>query len=334
MIINNKINWTKMSVWCILTGFIYLRFSAYAEAVQEQDDFYLQFVSGCKYFLFDYLSVGSKFQLNFNGNFIHIFLCYSAVVSLAGNALNLSMFAFYDLIARVGLFDTYRIKYSARLAQNNPTTHNVFRDLAIGNLSIGMVVLPFAPFFSWYSATPNVWLIYVSCIVWSYLNDVFQYLCHLTFHKLPVLYRLHKHHHSFRVPDASSTFYTHVLEDMLVTGLAYMLPFLLIERHPVILLIVSLVRIHKGVEDHSGYEWPAPFCLVDVLPGRYQSSTMHFHHHSMNSGNYHVYWIDMLFGTMINVEKHVNADDDADDDADAAAPVAPVAPDQMRKKKM
>lgn len=142
-----------------------------------------------------------------------------------------------------------------------------------------------------------VWLLVLVSVL---LIDLLAYLIHLTFHSVPLLWRLHRTHHSDQLMDASTGVRHHPLE-AIVGGVAQLcilgvlgVPLLVVVGYAVVAVVWQFVT-------HLDVALPEPIDrvarLVVVTPG------MHRVHHSvrMDEGNSNFGMIlsiwDRLFGT-------------------------------------
>ncbi|WP_426038328.1 sterol desaturase family protein [Brevundimonas sp. DC300-4] len=162
---------------------------------------------------------------------------------------------------------------------------------------LAVVVDRFIPFPPLVSMGLPVWLL---ILVSFLLIDVLAYLTHLTFHSVPLLWRLHRTHHSDPLMDASTGVRHHPLE-AIVGGVAQ---FCILAILGVPLLVILGYGVVAGVWQfvtHMDVALPEPIDrvarLVIVTPG------MHRVHHSvrMDEGNSNFGMIlsiwDRLFGT-------------------------------------
>lgn len=139
----------------------------------------------------------------------------------------------------------------------------------------------------------------IFCLSFLFLDFV-SYFQHVLHHKVPVLWRLHRLHHSDRHMDALTTFLHHPLE--VISTFVFTISFAVIFDVPVIVMVIHslVVGLH------------APFTHIrKLIPEhiekylKYIMVTPNFHriHHSLdmkegnsNFGGIFVFW-DYVFGT-------------------------------------
>ncbi len=129
------------------------------------------------------------------------------------------------------------------------------------------------------------------------VNDFGRYWLHRWYHEIPLLWRIHRVHHTVVEMDAMSVFRHHVLEAIVKNGLLF-LPFRLLGVEDGVFIAFSAIDILKGFWHHSNlrtYIGPLNYVL--------NSPEQHWWHHSVegrgmnsNYGSVLSIW-DWLFRT-------------------------------------
>ena len=130
--------------------------------------------------------------------------------------------------------------------------------------------------------------------------DFISYWAHRWSHKLPLLWKLHRVHHSDTTMDASTFFRNHPLE-VLVSGLSGILTAAIFGIDIFILTLFLFISIPFMIMQHSNIIFPS---WLDKVVGKvFITPNMHKVHHSQdqyytdsNFANIFVFW-DKLFGT-------------------------------------
>ena len=144
---------------------------------------------------------------------------------------------------------------------------------------------------------------YLSVVISFVFIDLAGYLAHLLFHKISVLWKLHKLHHSDREVDTITTFFHHPLEEVVTIFLAALIFVLFDVPVPVILLYGVLNSIHAPLTHFKVLlpeKWNKILSFLIVTPN------FHRVHHSLdmkegnsNFGIIFSFW-DRLFGTYVS----------------------------------
>jgi sterol desaturase/sphingolipid hydroxylase (fatty acid hydroxylase superfamily) len=142
-----------------------------------------------------------------------------------------------------------------------------------------------------------VWLSTVLCVV---VLDAAIYWQHRAMHRWPLLWRLHRVHHSDLQLDASSGVRFHPLE-ILLSMLYKMAIVVAIGASAESVVIYEVVLSSFALFNHSNWAMPADHCLRKLII----TPDVHRVHHSVtatetnsNYGNFLVVW-DKLFGSYI-----------------------------------
>lgn len=147
------------------------------------------------------------------------------------------------------------------------------------------------------------WLVITICLL---LLDMMIYWQHRLFHKVPLLWRLHKVHHADPHVDASTGLRFHPLEIIASIAIKMMAIFLL--GVPVIAVILFEILLNSfALFNHTNIRLPKKIEAI----ARYFLMTQILHriHHSqlMNESNsnfgFSVIWWDRLFGSYTDVAK-------------------------------
>jgi sterol desaturase/sphingolipid hydroxylase (fatty acid hydroxylase superfamily) len=149
---------------------------------------------------------------------------------------------------------------------------------------------------NWISAP---WWAAVACT--AVVGSLAHYITHRVFHKVPLLWRMHRVHHCDRHLDVSTALRGHPVEMFLIS--AFVSPaIILFGLPPVMIAFYEGVEIFANMFSHSNIRFPAYVervmsTVLVVTP------TVHRLHHSTfqpetdsNYGNVFMFW-DRLFGT-------------------------------------
>lgn len=155
----------------------------------------------------------------------------------------------------------------------------------------GRVLLP--------SEAPELLQLLCHVVLCLLLFDAEFFVWHVLHHKVPWLYRtFHKRHHENAPSFALATQYMSVWE-LLSLGFFDMVNVMLLECHPLTVLVFHVFNIWLSVEDHSGYDFP--WSTHRLVPfGWYGGVAHHDLHHShfnCNFAPYFTHW-DKLLGTL------------------------------------
>eukprot|EP01084_Bolivina_argentea_P033931 62747_1 len=251
---------------------------------------------------FDNLS-GSK---SIGYTFCHLILAFAPVIIL---------YVFYGVIDTFGFFNQYKIKvinveirkkYIERYTTTTAMT-TWLKELVQVFIVFIFVTAMYMRFTSNVISenVENINTLEIICklIVGKYLYDIIEYTYH-RFQHYPgsIMYAMHKTHHQVLSPtvfDLGNDFTEDLLEiikQKLVLHLLSMDPFCS-------LMFTALIFCYS-CEIHSG--WALKFTLnpFSYFPGCINDVKFHHMHHSHNNGNYAVYWIDYLFGTISSSYKN------------------------------
>jgi sterol desaturase/sphingolipid hydroxylase (fatty acid hydroxylase superfamily) len=157
---------------------------------------------------------------------------------------------------------------------------------------------------SWITITSAVQL-----VITFYLEDMFYYNIHKTFHTNKFLFNnVHALHHSIRRPIAMIGHYMSPQEFFAIGGTVLFTPFLLgfvgtmfgmnFPVHYKLMLLWLGLRQWEAAEEHCGFE--APFLIAKYIIPLYDGPAFHFFHHTKVVGNYGAVtavW-DKFFGTV------------------------------------
>ena len=132
------------------------------------------------------------------------------------------------------------------------------------------------------------------------LRSLASYLNHFLMHKVPVLWRLHRVHHSDTMLDVSTTVRFHPLE--FVPGLLVQLPLVVAGGlSPWVLIAYELLDIAVNVITHANVRWSVK--VENAVQVLFATPAVHQIHHSAwqpetdsNYGAVFTFW-DRLFGT-------------------------------------
>lgn len=211
---------------------------------------------------------------------------------------------FYHIIHKYGLLQQYKVHPS--LAWPPP---ELLRECIKEKLADALFFRPaftytlLYPLFRWrgmaqmYSedaAFPGLAVVAASLVVFIMVDDTWFYWGHRLLHHKHLYRAIHKKHHRFKIPLGLGTEYAHPIEALAVNGVSTMLgPFLLCSN-PKLALMYAGLKLWQSMESHSGYVFPFPWSLFDVM-----ENGRHEFHHSRNDGNFggiFGFW-DQLMGT-------------------------------------
>ncbi|MFI5350326.1 MAG: sterol desaturase family protein [Elusimicrobiota bacterium] len=227
------------------------------------------------------------------------------------------------VIGGLGLFRRYRDKQKeARDARRlveplhkpvQPELRHFLTNLGLGAVGIAIVATLFGPqiqAFNHFIDTHGIGLLHWLHITgWKnvvaslVMMDFIDWSIHYASHRFPLLWRLHKVHHTDLDYDLSTTFRMHPLETILgmLGGLA---EFALIGPNLLAMTIADLIAITQGQYQHANIRMPE--WLEKWMSYLFITSHKHYIHHSMSAEDYdtnygHIFsfW-DKLFGTYKN----------------------------------
>lgn len=161
--------------------------------------------------------------------------------------------------------------------------------LAVSASSYGLLNRPWLPF----------WL---RCVLSFLLLDLLRYCQHRLYHAIPLLWRIHRVHHSDPEVDCSSGFLFHPGEYLLTQG-SYLAVVTILAPPPAVVAVLEFIVIAQNVFAHGNITLPSH---VDSLLRRvWITPDMHRIHHSddvaeqnTNFGNVLPWW-DLLFRTYL-----------------------------------
>lgn len=142
-------------------------------------------------------------------------------------------------------------------------------------------------------APSEMFLVYCAANVF---NSFFFYWAHRIFHSSLLYATFHKQHHEYRGTMGISAEHAGLMETILANGLPTIGGAMLCGTHPLCVCIALYLRLQQTYEAHSGYSFDGT--LLDTLWLCHPAATIHHdYHHTVNSGNFGVEWMDWLFGT-------------------------------------
>ena len=179
---------------------------------------------------------------------------------------------------------------------------NIIFNYAISVLMLVPLVFLIAPFQIFSFSNMDV-PIAVSFLLSFLFLDFTNYLLHVLSHKVPLLWRFHRLHHSDEHVDSLTSFLHHPLE--VLTGFLFLIPIAVITDIPVIVLITYgiVVGLHSPF---THIRKLIPNNIDRYLKFIFVTPNFHRIHHSLdlkegnsNFGIVFVFW-DLLFGTVIS----------------------------------
>ncbi len=147
--------------------------------------------------------------------------------------------------------------------------------------------------------TLQAWPLWAKLVFGLLLVDLLDWAQHLLMHKVPVLWKFHKVHHSQREINFFTNFRTHFIDD-LTFNLASVLPFVFLSFEiPQIWAILVIQKwhpllIHANIRTNLG---PLKYFLVTPQSHRVHHS-LQPEHHDKNYGCVFAIW-DHMFGTQV-----------------------------------
>lgn len=150
---------------------------------------------------------------------------------------------------------------------------------------------------NWISV-PDFWAVLIALIV----LDLVIYAQHVAFHKIPILWRLHRMHHADLEFDASTALRFHPLEIILSMALK-LLVVILLGAPPIAVLLFEVILNASAIFNHSNIKMPraidAVLRLFIVTPDMHRvHHSIHQHETDSNYG-FNLPWWDWIFGTYI-----------------------------------
>lgn len=151
------------------------------------------------------------------------------------------------------------------------------RNLIINHLLVLITILNTERGFS--TEKTNFAYILRDVVLYYIVHDKIFWIIHRIIH-LPLIYKIHKQHHSTFGTIAVSCFYMSVVDAVLELFVPFILPVLIINGSKIATIVWSIIAITNTFTAHSGYG------ILD-----------HYNHHSKQNVNYSVYLTDILLGT-------------------------------------
>jgi sterol desaturase/sphingolipid hydroxylase (fatty acid hydroxylase superfamily) len=127
-------------------------------------------------------------------------------------------------------------------------------------------------------------------------NDIGFYWAHRIFHSKLLYATFHKQHHQFNGTVGIAAEYANPVEQILANMIPSLIGVILVGGHPFCLCLWLALRLKQTYEAHSGYCFRGTLYDKLGLSGCEQA-IHHDYHHTVNTGNFGVEWMDWLFGT-------------------------------------
>lgn len=226
--------------------------------------------------------------------------------------MDLGYFAFFASVLSVAAFllvERLVLSRRARWSKLYPLVAIHGLNLAVSLCLSAFVLVPFvflvAPFqvFSFSQWETPVWVSFLASLLFL---DLAHYALHYLQHKIPLLWRLHRLHHSDKDVDALTTLLHHPLE--VVFGFLAIVPAAVVFDVPMVALVSysALLGLHSAFT-HMNHELSAP--ADRILKWFFITPNFHRIHHSRdihagnsNFGSVFVFW-DYLFGTVFRAKR-------------------------------
>jgi len=157
------------------------------------------------------------------------------------------------------------------------------------------------------------WPIWLELIISIVILDLVIYAQHVASHKIPIIWRVHRVHHSDRDIDVTTAIRFHPIEILLSLVLKVGVIYLL---GPAVVAVIIFEVILNGSAMFNHSNIKLPLGLDRVLRWLIVTPDMHRVHHSTivreTDSNYGFFlpWWDRLFGTYIDQPKHGHDDMD------------------------
>lgn len=146
------------------------------------------------------------------------------------------------------------------------------------------------------SPLPPVAEIFMVYCVSNVFNSFFFYCAHRVFHSSVLYATFHKQHHVYQGTMGISAEHAGVVEQIFANSLPTIGGVLLCGTHPLCVFIALYIRLQQTFEAHSGYDFRGT--IFDTLGLCHPAATVHHdYHHTVNSGNFGVEWMDWICGT-------------------------------------
>lgn len=143
---------------------------------------------------------------------------------------------------------------------------------------------------------PSVLTLYLTFMVSIFCTDFGFYWVHRILHT-KALYKIHKLHHEWHGPMSIAADFGNPIDMFFSNVPPVLLGCIVMKAHFLTLFAWVCVRAMKGYETHCGYVfrsvWLQRFGVVN-----WENTAHHDYHHATNCGNFGVYWLDWIFGTM------------------------------------
>jgi sterol desaturase/sphingolipid hydroxylase (fatty acid hydroxylase superfamily) len=154
------------------------------------------------------------------------------------------------------------------------------------------------------SLWPSNWHFGLQVVAAMLIADVGTYSRHRLFHRVPLLWRFHRIHHSATGLYWIRSAYTHPLEQFAIM-LAIMFPIALLGAGDEVIVVVAFVYALSGLLQHANID-----ARSSVLNCVFATPEVHRFHHGANergnTSNFSAFFVfmDMLFGTYCRPERY------------------------------
>jgi sterol desaturase/sphingolipid hydroxylase (fatty acid hydroxylase superfamily) len=145
-----------------------------------------------------------------------------------------------------------------------------------------------------------LWPAWLAVVVWILVRSLLVYGVHLASHLVPMLWSIHRIHHSDPIIDSSTALRHHPFE-LLISLFVFGALALIMGIDPVIVAWFELFELVFAIATHSAFRLPDP--VEKILAIGFVTPALHRIHHSAhepetnsNYGNALIIW-DRLFGT-------------------------------------
>lgn len=224
------------------------------------------------------------------------------------NATHLIAYAtwnsFFGICDYAGFLQKYKLPRKDYMRSSIQTIVKTIVEAAIGQIVINPLLTYYVLFdlFKKFgmsdidSPLPTVGNLFAVYCFANFFNSFFFYWAHRIFHSSLLYSRFHKQHHEYRGTMGISAEHAGTAEQILANGLPTIGGALLFGTHPLCVCVALYIRLQQTYEAHSGYCFRGT--LLDKLGLCHPDATTHHdYHHTVNSGNFGVEWMDWFCGT-------------------------------------
>jgi len=212
---------------------------------------------------------------------------------------------FFHCATARGWFERYRIERKESQLPTRDLLLKTWSEAAVGQLFFGPVALwfgvyPLAKYMgmpSIYSELPSPLILYKSFVLCRLVNDWGFYWSHRIAHCKALYRHVHKQHHTYTGTIGFAAEYANPVEQIMSNQGPTMGAALFGGLHHWIWLVWLVERLEQTYEGHSGYAFVGTQLHKLGLTNA-DAACYHDFHHTGNSGNFGVEYLDYFCGTM------------------------------------